>query len=365
MLLVKGLFLKVLIVSLIFVTVVNADMIELKNGTKMPGQITGISAGQYQIVTDFGILNIGLEKIRSITTDGYVYVALKSGSTLLGKLTYKNQRTQLQTNTGIVDISDDEPVALWLEGQANPLIPVAEDRRWKYEATLDVSGKTGNSEKISTAGSFAATLDTDRDRLQFYIRGERTKNNDEKSVEEILGGVDYENRFRLPHSWYARVELERDLIESIDLRATAAVGYGYYFINEDWHELRGRVGLQLRHEAFDEGAIEDEEARLMEQGDPDPDVDDNDTTLAADLGLFHRYDFGDWGRLITDLSYYPSLEDSANYRMLHITSLEVPLANSKFWKVRVGVENEYNSQPPGDIERLDTTYFTRLVLNWE
>ena len=362
---VRQILVKVLVVAAILGNGVIADMIELQDGTVMRGQINGISAGIYQIETEFGTLKIDKHKIKSLSTDGYVYVALKSGSTLLGKLQYKNQRTQLQTSTGMLDISSDEPVAVWLEGQPNPLLSTVEERRWKYEATLDVSGKTGNAEKISTAGSFAATLDTDRDRLQFYIHGERTKTEGERSVEEIIGGIDYENRFSPPHSWYARVELERDLIERIDLRATAAVGYGYYFLNEEWHELRGRLGISLRHEAFDENLIEEEEAAIFAATGVIENLDDSETTVAADLGLYHRYDFDDWGRLITDITYFPSLENADNYRVLHLTSFEVPLANSQIWKLRLGVENEYNSEPPGDIKRLDTTYFLRLVLNWE
>jgi hypothetical protein len=42
----------------------------------------------------------------------------------------------------------------------------------------------------------------------------------------------------------------------------------------------------------------------------------------------------------------------------------MPLANPA-WKMRMGVSNDYNSKPPGRIERLDTAYFTRLVLTWQ
>ena len=346
---VKNLIGSVFITIFVFTTQLTlfADRVELQDGTVLRGQITAISAGQYQLETDFGTLNISPQKINSFKTDKDVYVALKSGSTLRGMLDYKNHRTNIHTGAGLVDISQDEILALWLEGQQNPLLPTLEERKWKYEAVLDISGKTGNSERISTAGSFTATLATQKDQLQLYIHGERAKNNKEISVEELIGGIDYENRFSPPHSWYARAELERDLVEGIDLRATAAVGYGYYFINQEWHELRGRIGFQVRQEDFDD------------------DQTDSETIPALDLGLYWRYDLGDWGRWITDISYYPSLEDADNYRATHQSSLEVPLARSDFWKLRVGAENEYNSEPAPDIKRLDTTYFLRLVLSWQ
>jgi hypothetical protein len=35
------------------------------------------------------------------------------------------------------------------------------------------------------------------------------------------------------------------------------------------------------------------------------------------------------------------------------------------WKLRMGVANDYTSKPSIGKKRLDTTYFTRLVLNWK
>ena len=34
-------------------------------------------------------------------------------------------------------------------------------------------------------------------------------------------------------------------------------------------------------------------------------------------------------------------------------------------KVRLGVAHDYNSQPGRGVKKLDTTHFTRLVLNWK
>jgi hypothetical protein len=44
--------------------------------------------------------------------------------------------------------------------------------------------------------------------------------------------------------------------------------------------------------------------------------------------------------------------------------LELPIASTQ-WKLRVGVANDYNSQPGRGVDKLDTTYFTRLVLSWK
>lgn len=49
---------------------------------------------------------------------------------------------------------------------------------------------------------------------------------------------------------------------------------------------------------------------------------------------------------------------------MHDSGFEIPLS-AGFWKLRLGLNNQYNSRPQPGREELDTTYYTRLVLNWK
>jgi hypothetical protein len=60
----------------------------------------------------------------------------------------------------------------------------------------------------------------------------------------------------------------------------------------------------------------------------------------------------------------PSVNDFADYRFVHDSALEFPI-NAGFWKLRVGLNNQYNSRPQPGREEMDTTYYTRLVLSWK
>jgi hypothetical protein len=82
-----------------------------------------------------------------------------------------------------------------------------------------------------------------------------------------------------------------------------------------------------------------------------------------DLGLAHDYTMAN-SRIVNRLSFVPTFEDFGNYRLTHESFYEIPLA-APSWKLRLGVNNDYNSQPGRGIEKLDTSYFTRLVLNWK
>jgi hypothetical protein len=60
----------------------------------------------------------------------------------------------------------------------------------------------------------------------------------------------------------------------------------------------------------------------------------------------------------------PAFENFSNFVAKHESFYEVPLANPA-WKLRLGVSNDYNSKPGKGVDKLDTGYFTRLVLSWK
>ena len=60
----------------------------------------------------------------------------------------------------------------------------------------------------------------------------------------------------------------------------------------------------------------------------------------------------------------PTFEDLGVFRLVHESYFELPLTHP-LWKLRLGVANDFNSEPGKGVERLDTSYFTRLVLNWK
>jgi hypothetical protein len=58
--------------------------------------------------------------------------------------------------------------------------------------------------------------------------------------------------------------------------------------------------------------------------------------------------------LVNRLSYVPTFEDFANFVATHESSLELPLLSTQ-WKLRLGVANDYNSEPGRGVKKLDTT----------
>ena len=319
----------------------HADVIELENGSTLIGTISRIDEKTILIQTDFaGVLSVDITRVLTYTTDDPVYVAFPGHDPVRGKLTYTRKQTRIDAADGKVVVSGDAPEHVWPEGAPDPRA-----RHWGYEVGLDAGGKTGNAERLSVGSRAQAKLQGPRDRLLLYLRYAYAKDDGIESANQTVGGIDFESYFREKHAWYARVEAENDQIAAVDFRATAAAGYGYYFLKKAHHTLRGRTGLMFRHET-----LKQEPSRA---------------TFGLDLGVSHLYRFANAWRLTNDVTYTPSLQDYLDYRIYHESAFDVPVVASETWRLRLGVSNDYNSKPAENKVYLDTTYFTRLIFSWQ
>jgi putative salt-induced outer membrane protein YdiY len=136
-----------------------------------------------------------------------------------------------------------------------------------------------------------------------------------------------------------------DRVKDIELYDVAAVGLGYDLIKKPKQTLTGRVGFSFRYAGYQNPTTVDVKS------------------AGLDFGFSHRLQL-DNSVWVNRLSYVPTFEDFANFVLTHESSLELPLLSSQ-WKLRLGVATDYNSQPGKGLSRLDTTYFTRLVLSWK
>ena len=338
----------ILVILSVFMLSLHADKVVCADDSVLNGTVKGVAGGKLKLGTEFaGTLTIAMDKIKSVTTDTEYKVELASGSTLVGSLTQEQGKTYINTVNGSLDISSDKIKSIYGKDEVSPEVLAIQKnlRKWSYEASFDLNGRTGNSERYSFAGGAKAMLKGPNDSLTFYTRGRRVEDDGNKSADEILGGLDFESKFAKRHSWYVRGEVEQDDIEGLDLRTTVASGYGYYFIQEDNQELRGRVGMLFRHESWKDESLED------------------NSSAGVDLGLYHMYKSEDDWRLTNEITVEPSLEDVNNLRLYHESKIEFPLKSERM-KFALGISNEDTSPTPDDVKQLDTYYFARLILSW-
>jgi hypothetical protein len=324
----------------------SADTVEIRNGARIVGKITKIDSGTVVVSTDYAAtITIKQSEVTSISTDAPIALRLASGTRFDGQVTsVAGGQIQIAGADGTISTTVAKLEAGWEAGGKDPALKALE-RHWAYEAAVDIVGKTGNKEQLGTSAAVRATLKTAVDTLQFYSAYDRQVSDGAKSADQFKAGVDYQNNFAGRKSWYIRDEGGFDRVKDIELYNIAAFGLGYDFIKKPTHLLTGRAGISYRYEGYENPTTEDV------------------NSAGLDLGFAHSLTLRE-SKLVNRVSYVPSFDDFANYKLTHESFFEIPLTVPS-WKLRLGVSNDYNSQPGIGVKKLDTSYFTRFVLNWQ
>jgi len=326
-----------------FASVAYADRIELNDGSVVIGKLLSADAGKLKVDTAFaGTIEIAQNKVKGFVTDEPVNVEVAAGSTVLGKVGMTDAGLVVVASDGQIATPTDKVTAVWRQGQINPAVKKLQ-RAWKYEAAVAINGRTGVSEKFTGALAFKATLESSQDKLIFNLQAEKAEDNGVETANRQLAGVDYSSFFSKKNVWYARTSIEKDGIKALDLRSSTAFGIGRKLINNDIQDLEFRAGVSYIYENYADGTKFD--------------------SPGLDFAVIHSYQFKT-GKLNNTLTYTPAFKNFNNYRVHHESSYEMPITAS-LWKLKTGISNDYQSKPQPGIERLDTLYFTSLILNWE
>lgn len=228
---------------------------------------------------------------------------------------------------------------------SQPKEEAKEISNWKNTAYFELLGRTGIVEKTRHSGGITAERKTKENRLKLYAKYAWAEENGIKSEEEYIAGIDTEYMLTERTAWYGRIEYESDDIELLRYRVTVATGLSYYFIKEEKHTLRGRLGAFWRDEDYKAGVP-------------------NNTTVGLEAAVFHELHIDDVGVWTTEIVYNPSLEDERDYRITYTSKLALPFATIDGLSMEMGVFGQYNNYTPGPTEHYDTNYFVRLKYEW-
>jgi hypothetical protein len=329
---------------------VRADRFELADGSVVLGKLVSAEAGKFKVETTFaGTIEIAQDKLKSFATDEAVNVGLAAGSQVLGRVEMADGGIKVVAGDGQMAAATGKVAAVWRPGTDSPEVrklkeeSAKKERHWAYETSLAVAGRTGASEKFGANLGFKATLESPQDKLVFGLEAERAKDNGSDTANRQAGSADYSAFFSDTNVWYVRTALEKDQIKALDLRSTTAFGIGHKIIKNPAQDLEFRVGASYLYENYTNGTRFD--------------------SPGLDLALLHSKTFK-FSKLVNALSYTPAFKNFSNYHAHHESSIELPLAAS-MWKIKIGIANDYVSKPPAGTTRLDTTYFTSLLLNWK
>jgi putative salt-induced outer membrane protein YdiY len=328
----------VLILSLIItIHPVWCDDIQLKNGSRIIGNISYIQAGILHVNTEFaGALKIDMTHVTGIITDEAHAVSID-----------EKPPVQLRLHQ-----SDSSPVAIDSSGAEVPLaltaitsLDLPDPPKWIGRAELGINGATGNSDRFALLGRTEMTRKFQEDLLYFLFQADYEEDEGTRTENEFLFATRYEWKTRERWYGFAKLALEHDEFEDLDLRSTLTVGARHDTYKSDRQELISRMGIGYQREDFKTGDSQDQ--------------------AIFDLGMDYRLEVSKWLRFTQDVAYLSVVEDPIDdYRAVFRTGAEVPIGNKEAWKIRVGVTNEYDNDPQPGIDHLDTKYTLNLIYDW-
>lgn len=313
----------VIIGPIFYLQAVQSDTILTRNGATLVGIIKGTTKELVTMQTEYaGTITIDSGQITSIKTDSNAAIVVN------------DEGLPANDETQITQVTDN------IKAIEHP---------WKYSIAANMNGKQGNVATMGTSFQAEALRAGDDDKIKLYASIDHAEVNDKKTMDEKIAGASYVTYIYNSWGWFMSAELEQDPFEDIDLRASVSGGLSYRILNETNHSLEIRTGVGYRHETFLDETI------------------DNSPTL--DFGLNHEWTFkpfpkiNPWLEMSNLLSFTPSIKDFHDYLMMQDSGINMPIGNSKL-KMRLGVKNNYNSQPVPGREELDTTYYSRLLLDF-
>ncbi len=322
-----------------------ADLVETSGGARLVGHLTKIADGKVYLETGYaGPIVVDQAQVVRISTDGPVAVGLAGGKRYDGRLAGAGDSEQIATPTGLVTTKVAEIAATWTAGAVDPRT-LQPRYHWTYEASVNVTGKSGNHSQFGSAYGVTATLKRARDSLTLSSAYDRQVTDGVKSADQFKGGVDYSDNYGDRSSWYARDEGGFDRIKELTLYDTAAVGAGYDLVKRARQTLTVRAGLAYRYDHFSVPTA--------------PNV----ASAGLDLGLKHSVRFAN-AILTTTVAVVPAFDNLRDVLITHETDFDVPLAKST-WKLRLGLADNFVGRPPPGIKELDTTYFGSLVWDFQ
>ena len=316
------------------------DLIKINDGSIISGKITKFDKDTISLKTNFaGIIKIERDKVLSVDSEEDFYIELKGGKKVLGSLTRDAKKINIieDKNKKVEGFSEVLSISPKVE---KPL-----ERKWSFTTGFDLLGKQGNTEELSLGANLIVLRRGPKDELKFNLEYEDREKNSEKTADRVGGGAAYEHFFKDSIGWYLRTELESDDVTAVNIRSTTGAGASYRLLNIDNQTLVARSGLGYRFTDYDI-------------------IKEAESSLTLDLGITHKYQFNDLISLDTDIVYVPGIGGSGNNRFVHDSALAFPIGNGSNWTLKMGIKNEYETEPAVP-EKLDTTYYSKMSFSWQ
>jgi len=296
------------------------DIVVLKNGDRITGEVKTLERGKLTFSTDtMGTVYIEWEDIQEIFSTVGQAIELTNGQRFYGPLAKAENEEMMtvKTEQGPVGLSTTDIVAMY---------PV-EASFWDR---LDVSADLGFAwDKASSVGKYTIGLKSELRNPRFINRNTFTseittqegRDDTTRAAFDALHLVFHQDKRY--HAFFGTAESNDEL--GIDLRVLAGAGYGAVPIRSQRSWLSIGAGLAVNHEIPVEGESED-------------------NLEAVGMVTYDYYKYSEPERsFTTNLRVFPSLTDFGRWRATFDLDFRLELVKDFFWKLNF--YSSYESDP--------------------
>lgn len=232
---------------ILFVNVVNADELLMKNGDRLQGSVVSMALGKLVFKTSYaGTITIKWDEIARLTTEKPLEAYLRDEKTLMGKMTItKDGSLILQPADG----SQPVPIAM---AQIKTLEQPKPPAGWEFggNVTAGASKETGNTntEKYSLTGNM--TISKLPHVIKLYAEFHKEWSKNKLSKDTGLGSATYK-RF-LSKKWFVfgNGTAQMDKFKDLDLLGNVGAGPGYQFWRSRQKNLSAQIGPAYAYEKY-------------------------------------------------------------------------------------------------------------------
>lgn len=286
------------------------DVIVLKNGDKVTGEIKSLLRGQLELSTDhMGTVLIEWEQVDVVLSNTGQSIELTNGTRYYGTLEKPETESYVRINStdGAVGVASDDIVSMY------PVEASIWDR-------LDLSARVGFSwDKSSNVGKYSVGLNGSWRDPRFITRASfQTDITTQENIDDSQRTVFTLNHMRFLQNKRFRAlfgNLESNDELGIDLRTLAGAGYGWIPIRSQHTLLTLMGGLAVNRETPDQG---ESDTQLEAVG-----------SLLWDYFMFSHPE----RNIAVNFSIYPSLTDTGRYRANLDTVMKIELITDLFFDI--------------------------------
>ena len=328
-----------------------AGQVTMKNGDRLSGAVVKSDGKSLVLKSDLaGLVTIPWDAITEITSTDPINVELKDGQLVVGTLTTSGGKFQIVTrDTGTVSAARESVAAIRSKEEQAEYDRVRNPRitdLWAGFLDLGYATTRGNTDTSSFTLSSNATRNTTRDKIEARFTmvqsSSNASGNNLTTANAKRGAISYNLNITDGLFAFGMVNLESDQFQDLNLRFNPAGGLGYHLIKTKRTQLDAELGASEDKEYFSTG------------------LDRSFTEVLAGEEL--AYKLNSSTSVHQQLTFFPNVSDSGNYRMnFDITAVT---AIRKWFGWQFTVSDRYLSNPIAGRKTNDLLLSTGLRLTF-